>query len=61
MKTREEVRALMRAPLHVPFIRIFSGFEVNDDLQKAIGLFWGYLVAGFSGVRGGATRKRELV
>ena len=51
-------RAYARAPLHVSFIRIFSGFDRNDDLQKAIGLFWGYLVTEVSGVRDGVSRGR---
>ena len=56
--TERGPRAYARSLLHVSFIRIFSGFDRNDDLQKAIGLVWGYLVAGFSGVRGGVPRER---
>ncbi len=39
----------------------FPRFGVNDDLQKAIGLVRGYLVAGFSGMRGGAPHERGRV
>lgn len=55
--TERGPRAYARALLLVPFIRIFQGFGVNDDLQKAIGLVRGYLVAGVSGgARRGAAR-----
>ena len=59
MRTRKEVRAsCARSLLHVSLIRIFLRFDRDDDLQKAIGLFWGYLVTGVSGVRDGVSRGR---
>ncbi len=54
--TERGSRAYALSLLLVPFIRIFQGFGVNDDLQKAIGLVRGYLVAGVSGVRSGMPR-----
>ncbi len=54
--TERGPRAYARSLLHVPFRRIFPGFDTNDDLQKAIGWVRGYLVAGVSDVRGRVPR-----